>query len=43
MDKISNLYRVCINKVFFEIKNNIISINLNKSNNYCLYFVKTKI
>ena len=26
----------------FECKNNIININLNQTNNYCLYYLKIK-
>ena len=40
------IFKIIINlwKLFyFESKNNITSINLNKSNNYCLYSLKTKI
>ena len=39
------IFKIIINlwKLFyFESKNNITSINLNKSNNYCLSSLKTK-
>ena len=37
MEITRNLQQFYIKKSYFEIKNNVISINLNWSNNYCLY------
>ena len=37
MEITRNLQQFYIKKSYFEIKNNVISINLNQSNNYCLY------
>ena len=36
---ISNFFK----KIYFNSKNNIICMNLNWSNNYCLHYLKTKI
>ena len=37
MEITRDLQQFYIKKSYFEIKNNVISINLNQSNNYCLY------
>ena len=43
MEIISSLYQFDMKKSYFESKSNIVSINLNYCNSYCLYSLQIKI
>ena len=43
MEIISSLYQFDMKKSYFESKSNMVSINLNYCNSYCLYSLQMKI